>query len=473
MLAGTFRGNISIVFDEMWYICHIDSNSLECTVLIMRILLIATNRHNRWMTKDEVRPLPIGLAYVAAYINADRHSVRILDLMFSDDPLSDTERAVKEYRPDIVGTSLRNLDNGSFTHPESALATTKNVIQTIRQHSNALVTCGGPAFSILPENCFNYLEPDVGLVGDSAECFADLADLMEDGKSWSGLPGIIYRDGGGLKVAEQKASSTLSKPPKFDDLDLELYKAAGFGVGIITKLGWYSSTVSSPTPDEEWRIVRPVQEVIDEISRLNNAYGLREFFFIDQEFNRPIDYAKQLCSAICDMRLDITWNTNISPSSYDDELISLLNLAGCQMVLIRGGAIKGNVMPGDTGEEQMRLGADLADVQKLCEMCHKHDLPYSITQGFGEIGETDQTVRDKLAFLSTAASSGRSSNVTLRIGTRLYPGTELASRAVNEGIINCESELLMPVYYVSQPVRSTLMGILQEAIVEHPAWTIL
>ena len=31
----------------------------------MRILLIATNRHNRWMSREEVRPLPIGLAYVA------------------------------------------------------------------------------------------------------------------------------------------------------------------------------------------------------------------------------------------------------------------------------------------------------------------------------------------------------------------------------------------------------------------------
>ena len=106
----------------------------------MRILLIATNRHNRWMTKDEVRPLPIGLAYVAAYINSDRHSVRILDLMFSEDHIFDTAQAVKEYRPDIVGISLRNLDNGSFTNPQSALSTTRDVIQAIRRNSSALVT---------------------------------------------------------------------------------------------------------------------------------------------------------------------------------------------------------------------------------------------------------------------------------------------------------------------------------------------
>ncbi len=49
----------------------------------MRILLIATNRHNRWMSRQEVRPLPIGLAYVAAYIDPERHPLKILDLMFA------------------------------------------------------------------------------------------------------------------------------------------------------------------------------------------------------------------------------------------------------------------------------------------------------------------------------------------------------------------------------------------------------
>ena len=63
----------------------------------MRILLIATNRHNRWMSKDEVRPLPIGLAYVAAYIDPQRHPLRVLDLMFAQDYLAETEKVVQEF----------------------------------------------------------------------------------------------------------------------------------------------------------------------------------------------------------------------------------------------------------------------------------------------------------------------------------------------------------------------------------------
>jgi hypothetical protein len=126
------------------------------------------------MSKEEVRPLPIGLAYVAAYIDPKQHKLRVLDLMFSEDYLDQTERVVREFRPQLVGISLRNLDNGSYINPQSALPLTREVIRRIRSCSDATIACGGPAFSTLPEECFRYLEPDVGLAGDAVEIFVEL-----------------------------------------------------------------------------------------------------------------------------------------------------------------------------------------------------------------------------------------------------------------------------------------------------------
>ena len=146
---------------------------------IMRIMLIATNRHNRWMTRQEVRPLPIGLAYVAAYIDQSKHDLRMVDLMFYDDYLQHTEDIVNEFNPDLIGISIRNLDNGSYINPQSALPVTKDVINRIRSCSDAIITCGGPAFSILPKECFKYLNPDIGLAGDAADTFAQLADFLD------------------------------------------------------------------------------------------------------------------------------------------------------------------------------------------------------------------------------------------------------------------------------------------------------
>ena len=131
------------------------------------------------------------------------------------------------------------------------------------------------------------------MAGDAAETFAELADLLDQGKSYYNLSGVVYGEGGQIKTAAHRASSGLTQPPRLGDLDLAQYRKAGFGVGVITKLGWYSSTVASPTPEDEWRIVRPVDEVLGEIRRLQDQHDLHEFFFIDQEFNRPVDYAKE------------------------------------------------------------------------------------------------------------------------------------------------------------------------------------
>ena len=51
----------------------------------MKVLLIATNQAGRYMDRMAVRPLPVGLAYVAAHINEASHPLQVLDLMFSED----------------------------------------------------------------------------------------------------------------------------------------------------------------------------------------------------------------------------------------------------------------------------------------------------------------------------------------------------------------------------------------------------
>ena len=80
----------------------------------MRVLLIATNRHDRLMSRLNAKPLPIGLAYVAGAFANSRHSVTSLDLMFSEDASADVKRAVRDVQPDLVGISLRNLSNHSY-----------------------------------------------------------------------------------------------------------------------------------------------------------------------------------------------------------------------------------------------------------------------------------------------------------------------------------------------------------------------
>src|SRR5438477_7960196 len=71
-----------------------------------RVLLVSTNR--------ERQPYPVvpnGLACVASALDAAGHDVRFADLCFARDPIRRARDAAVSFRPDIVGVSVRNIDN--------------------------------------------------------------------------------------------------------------------------------------------------------------------------------------------------------------------------------------------------------------------------------------------------------------------------------------------------------------------------
>lgn len=78
----------------------------------MKVLIIATNRN--------IHPMPVlpyGACMVAEAADRAGHRVRFLDLMFRRHPRRDLEAAVKEFAPEVVGFSVRNLDNNDMQAP--------------------------------------------------------------------------------------------------------------------------------------------------------------------------------------------------------------------------------------------------------------------------------------------------------------------------------------------------------------------
>ncbi|MCH7620376.1 MAG: cobalamin-dependent protein [Chloroflexi bacterium] len=432
----------------------------------MRILLIATNRHNRLQSRMNAQPLPIGLAYVAGHLDPDRHTLKVLDLMFAgDDYLSDVEDAVREFSPQLVGISLRNLSNHSYLDPQWALPLTKEVIQRVRAATQAPVVCGGPAFSILPKECFHFLEPDLGIAGDAGEAFAELANRIEIGEpSYFDLPGLVYRQNGQIIYNGMRCFSEFAKPPRLEELDMQKYRQAGFGIGVLTKLsGFYYPTSEAATQTEEgaWRVIRPIDEVVAEVKDLEERFSLRKIFFIDNCFNIPTHHAKSLCHALIDAGLNLRWNTNLAPYNCDAELVGLMKQAGCALVLMGG-------MRGDS-HDGAAIGERLEPLLETTRLCEEGGLHYTISQRFGEPGETRETVDQKLEFLRGL----KPAMANLRVGISLLPGTREAALALDEGLISDESELIKPTFYLAEEVRDWIVDYLKEATAKNPRWNLL
>jgi hypothetical protein len=308
------------------------------------------------------------------------------------------------------------------------------------------------------------MEPDVGLAGDAAETFVTLVDSLEADVSYAHLPGVVYRQGAEIVMNDNRCASAFTIAPRLADLDMHKYAQAGFGIGILTKLSSFSYPTSASRAEidqDAWRVLRPIPTVVQDVQDMRQHYGLRKIFFIDNAFNVPLAHAKELCHALIDADVKVHWNTCLAPFGCDQELIGLMKQAGCALVLM--GGMRGGPQDG------AGLGDRVTPMLETCRLCEEQDLHYTLGVAFGEPGETRETVEEKLAFLRSV----KPAVANLRIGVSILPGTAVAAKAVEEGLIADEAELIKPTFYVAESVRDWIVDYLQAEKASYPRWNLV
>src|SRR5512135_1093139 len=138
----------------------------------MKVLLINPNTY-------KFPPVPpIGLEHVAGLVEESGHRAEILDLCFSDSPFSDIDKAVVEFRPDIVGISVRNVDTVLYQTNEFFLDEIRDIVSHIRKPCGLRVILGGSGIATDPEGVLEYLGADYAVSGPAEDCINELlADI--------------------------------------------------------------------------------------------------------------------------------------------------------------------------------------------------------------------------------------------------------------------------------------------------------
>jgi radical SAM superfamily enzyme YgiQ (UPF0313 family) len=428
----------------------------------VRTLLINTNRHDLYYGNLPIRPMPLGLAYILANIDEARHPVQVLDLMFAADPLAETARAVRAFRPEVIGLSIRNLDNQSYLRPVSFLPFAREVVGACRGAAAARIVVGGTAFSLLPREAFAYLEPNFGMTGNAERTFPRLLDLLEAGADPAELPGLVHRRGDAIQVNDLPEPAGFARLPRRTAFDLRRYAASGYGVGVVTKMGTFaypSEAAPAATPGYLLTI-RPIDDLLGELAHLAEGMDIGQVFFVDPAFNVPLEHAKALCRALLERRLRIRWATPIGLGPVDAELAGLMREAGCVMASLGGiGRIQDAIS--DHAAQALALRAN-------CAALRGAGIPHAVSLIFGRPGETRATVEEALACLADA----RPDFVTLIPGVRILPHSPLARRAIAEGLIRDQADLLQPAFYLASQVKEWLIPRLREAAAQHPGWAL-
>src|SRR5512137_166068 len=98
----------------------------------MNILLISTNRNALPMPV-----MPVGACMVAEACERSGHKVAFLDLMFERDPIAAVRSIVRSSRPDVVGLSVRNIDNNDMRETVFFLDDLRETVHAIREQTGA------------------------------------------------------------------------------------------------------------------------------------------------------------------------------------------------------------------------------------------------------------------------------------------------------------------------------------------------
>ncbi len=124
----------------------------------MRVLLISANTETINMV-----PLPLGLNCVAVAVRDAGHEVEMIDLMGNGDNRAVIEGAVKRLTPQVIGISVRNIDDQKMTDTKFLLDPVREAVSICRELSCAPIVLGGAGYSIFPAEVLGYLRADMGV----------------------------------------------------------------------------------------------------------------------------------------------------------------------------------------------------------------------------------------------------------------------------------------------------------------------
>ena len=111
----------------------------------MKVLLISANTE-----QINMPVLPLGLAYVAAAADSQGHTVKMLNLMTQTDRQKAPYGTIADFNPEIIGISVRNIDDQNMDNPRFLLESVKDVVANCRKYSDATIVLGGAGYSIFP-----------------------------------------------------------------------------------------------------------------------------------------------------------------------------------------------------------------------------------------------------------------------------------------------------------------------------------
>ena len=311
----------------------------------MRVLLV--NPPLLFPPSEPVRAsLPLGLAYVASFLEAHGHEVEVLDALGSgwrrrervEGGLVRVGVGEEEMRRRMEGFEIVGV--GCSFSP--LVGETLRVVGMARE-AGAKVVVGRLHASLRPEEVVEG-GADFVVVGEGEETMLELVEAVEKGGSPARVRGLVFKRGG----------KTVGTPPRplLRDLDalpfparhlfpLEEYfrirshAAATRGrrvTGVVTSRGCPRRCIfcSVQAMWGGWRARSPAN-VVDEVEELVEGWGVDEVHFEDDNLTLDRERMRGICREMVRRGVEVDWATpnGVEVGTLTEDLLEEMRRSGC------------------------------------------------------------------------------------------------------------------------------------------------
>jgi radical SAM superfamily enzyme YgiQ (UPF0313 family) len=426
----------------------------------MRVLLVSANQER---SPDPVAPL--GACYVATATAAAGHEVAMLDLCFTADVERAVGAAVGAHAPDVIGLSLRNVDNCAYPDTVSYCPHYARTVSACRAVSDVPIVLGGSAFTTMPAYYLPALGVPYGIVGEGEVAFPALLDRLAAGADPQDVPGVAaWHPAGGRVTVAPPAWHPCLDSVRADRrwIDVDAYYREGGMANLQTKRGCHYKCTFCAYPVIEGRgmRLRDPAGIAAEVRSLLDDHGVEQFFVVDSIFNAPRGYAERVCRALEPLGRHIRWSCFVTPGNFSAELLDLMLAAGCQSIDFGTDAGAEPTLRG------FRKSFNVDDIRQASTLCRARGVPFCHSLVFGGEGETWETVAQTIALMDEC----RPTAVTAMCGVRVYPETPLAATLLARGAVPAPEALYAPWFYFAPGVREGLVEVVAAAARARPNW---
>ncbi|RJP27169.1 MAG: radical SAM protein [Actinobacteria bacterium] len=432
----------------------------------MKVLMISDNR-----CRENLIPYPLGIACIAAAAKQAGYEVSCLDLMFSSDPGADTLERIQAIEPDCIGLSVRNIDNQDSGANEFYVPAAKEIADAAKSGSRAPIVLGGAGFTIFPLECLEYMDLEMGIVGEGERSFVELLARLEAGAAVDDMAGLALRRGGASRINPPgpHAWPGLFPPPDRELFDVTRYdwkpgETPPFVANLQSRRGCHMRCIYCSSPTVEGRVVRVREpgKVADELASLEKDYGISLASFVDSLFNYPADYTRELCREIISRKLTLRWIANLNPLYCEHETMALMREAGCAGISI------GNESGSEDILQSLKKGFTRKEVIEAVKDAKELGFRINCFLLLGGPGENEKTVKESVELMLELAPD----MVGVTVGIRIYPGCEMHAIALREGVIAPGQNLLYPTFYISRETEPWLYPYMRELCDAHAGWNL-